>query len=254
MLSLLALGGFLLKKFHIDKIKLKDTKMQRKLYMFWTGNNQPSNARIRAVNATMQSCNVEFILKVGDSVHELELPEYPFHEAYNYLSLTHKADYLRCYVMHHYGGGYADIKIWDFDWNPYFDALENSDRWAIGHRELSPDGVAIVPNDPLATVIKASYENLIGNCGYIFKPNTPFTTEWKKQLHLKLDSKLEELRSNPSRHPQDVINARFMDGTISRYPLRWAEILGEIFHKLCYQNQDKLIPDLPRYTYVKNYR
>ena len=35
----------------------------------------------------------------------------PLHPAYNYLSSVHKADYLRCYLMHHHGGAYSDIKV-----------------------------------------------------------------------------------------------------------------------------------------------
>ena len=36
------------------------------------------------------------------------------HPAYTYLSFTHRADYLRCYFMHHYGGSYSDIKYCSF--------------------------------------------------------------------------------------------------------------------------------------------
>ena len=31
------------------------------------------------------------------------------------------------------------------------------------------------------------------------------------------------------------------DGSQSRYPLRWAEMLGEIFHPLVYEFRDSLI-------------
>lgn len=40
----------------------------------------------------------------------------PLHEAFSYLSLTHKADYLRCYFMHYFGGGYTDIKAHFKSW------------------------------------------------------------------------------------------------------------------------------------------
>jgi len=55
--------------------------------------------------------------------------EHPLHEAYEYLSETHKADYLRTYFMHFYGGGYSDIKRSSGSWLKAFDDLENSDKW-----------------------------------------------------------------------------------------------------------------------------
>jgi hypothetical protein len=156
--------------------------------------------------------------------------------------------------MHHYGGGYADIKLLNFDWNPYFEILDNSDAWAMGYPEVQAMDVAVDPNDQMTNDIRSSYASLIGNCNYIFKPNTPFTREWKKHLHVKLDEKLPELRANPGRHPQEFKNAMFSDGTFSRYPLRWAEILGEIFHRLCYLNRDRILTNLPRFTKVQDYR
>jgi hypothetical protein len=230
------------------------SKLERKLYMFWTGSNEMSDARKRAVESARSTCGVEFVLKVANEVHDLELNDHPFHEAYEYLSLTHKADYLRTYVMHHHGGGYSDVKMLSFDWNPYFDELERSDALAMGYREIRAMDIAVVPNDPMAFEIKNHYAQLMGNGNYIFKPNTAFTREWMERLHLKLDEKFQDLKHNPARHPQEFKNARFIDGSVSNYPLRWAEILGEIFHKVCYLNRHNVLIELPRFTEVKNYR
>ena len=38
---------------------------------------------------------------------------------------------------------------------------------------------------------------------------------------------------------------KLKDNTISKYPLQWAEILGTIFHDLCYEYRDKLLYELP---------
>ena len=35
---------------------------------------------------------------------------HPLHPAYNDLSLVHRSDYLRAYLLHHHGGGYCDLK------------------------------------------------------------------------------------------------------------------------------------------------
>jgi len=41
-------------------------------------------------------------------------PEDPLPEGFQYLHYVHRADYLRTYFMHHYGGGYADIKTFPY--------------------------------------------------------------------------------------------------------------------------------------------
>ncbi|MGB0126559.1 MAG: hypothetical protein WBP72_02895, partial [Rhodocyclaceae bacterium] len=64
-------------------------------------------------------------------------PGFPLHPAFPYLSSTHKADYLRCYLMHHYGGGYTDIKPTAKTWGEYFEQIENSGKLALGYTELA---------------------------------------------------------------------------------------------------------------------
>ena len=64
------------------------------------------------------------------------LPEHPLHKGFEYLSAVHKSDYLRCYFMRFYGGGYSDIKHLHFDFEPYFKKLFESPsvKYAIGYR------------------------------------------------------------------------------------------------------------------------
>ena len=116
------------------------------------------------------------------------LPDYPLHEAYPYLSETHKADYLRCYFMHHYGGGYTDIKPTTKSWIPSFDKLNNSDKYAIGYQEIKG---GVCSNNP---IVVQKYDELIGNGAYIFKPYTPITYEWREKTDKILDDKLHLLK------------------------------------------------------------
>uniref|UniRef100_A0A6C0I4I0 Uncharacterized protein n=1 Tax=viral metagenome TaxID=1070528 RepID=A0A6C0I4I0_9ZZZZ len=80
------------------------------IYCFWTGDNKMSNARIECLNnlRTVSECNVLLITK--DNLSNYILNDVPLHPSFNYLSETHKADYLRTYFMNFYGGGYSDIK------------------------------------------------------------------------------------------------------------------------------------------------
>lgn len=57
-----------------------------------------------------KNSGVEVKLITPKNLNNYLLPDFPLHPAYDYLSLVHKSDYLRCYFMHFHGGGYSDIK------------------------------------------------------------------------------------------------------------------------------------------------
>lgn len=151
------------------------------------------------------------------------------HPAYSFLSPLHKENYLRCYFMHHYGGGYTDIKMQSNSWVESFAKLNNScHSVGIGYTEV-PGGVANVADQDLYNEMNNNYSKLIGNSAYIFKPNTFFTLEWYNKVNQILDNKYEELTSNIS------------------YPLSRTEILGDVFHPLvykynCFVSQELCIP------------
>ena len=53
---------------------------------------------------------VDLVLVTPDNLGEWLVDDSPLHPAYEDLSLIHRSDYLRGYLMHHHGGGYIDIK------------------------------------------------------------------------------------------------------------------------------------------------
>lgn len=167
-------------------------------------------------------------------------PAFPPHQTFRFLSAVHQCDYLRCYLMHVYGGGYADVKPTKTNWRPFFSELQESDHFGIGYTEVGPEGVARV-GGALELSMQQNYQRLIGLCAMIFKPQTDFTERWYKTMHSLLDEKAEELASNPARHPQDHFGARFSDGYISRYPLKWTGVGGDIFHPLVFEFSGKIL-------------
>ena len=207
--------------------------MNRVVYCFWTGDNEMSKNRINAYKSLSNAC-VPVKLITRENLEEYIHPEYPLHKAYPYLSSVHKADYLRCYFMHIYGGGYCDIKIIKHSWIHLFDYLDrHNEKWIVGYREIARKAVAAkTPEDYL--FLADNYHLLIGNAAYICKPNTPFTTEWFNELHQKLDDKYDELVKNPAKTHRDY------KSDTSDYPLGWNEILGQIFHMLTYKYRDNI--------------
>ncbi len=206
--------------------------------------------RIRALQSMKKSgLSIEFI-------NQTNLPYWivdghPLHSAYPYLSAIHRADYLRVYFMHHYGGGYSDIKHIDNSWIPAWDSLFETEKWAIGYREIGPRGVAIVPSINYIRLLW-NWKNLIGNGAYIFKPGTLFTEKWLNLSNQFLDNKLNDLILNPAREPEDY-RGKFNGVDKSLYPIRWSELLGNIFHPLCLRYSEKILYDLPRPNFHVNY-
>jgi len=198
--------------------------------VFWTGENTMISARRDNLAQLKEVSECEVVLITIWNLHEYILPEHPLHPAYEYLSETHKSDYLRTYFMHFYGGGYSDVKGTTGSWRQAFHDFENSDAWICGYKEIAGG---------TSSDYRDKWNELVGNGAYICKPGTPLTEEWYSQLNRILNSKLEQLILHPASHPRDRA------GADSEYPIGWDEILGQIFNKVCYKYKEKLMRILP---------
>jgi hypothetical protein len=205
---------------------------ENKIYTFWTGTNEMSSDRKDCLEALKRDTGCTIVFINPENLNEYILPDKPLHEAYKYLSETHKSDFLRTYFMHFYGGGYSDIKRSSGSWVKSFEDLKNSDKWICGYDELNEGGVAYEP-------VKDKWRELIGNCAYICKAGTDLTKEWYNDMITLLDTKLEDLKKNPSSSPQ---NSKELG---KGYPIEWNEMLGRIFHRLIYKYKEHVLKDLP---------
>jgi hypothetical protein len=221
------------------------------IFCMWTGDSHMSTNRIQSLWSIINNVNCPLVYINKHSIKNWIHPNYPLHPAFEFLSDTHKSDYLRCYLMHHYGGGYTDIKHTTQNWIDFFIKLKKSDKLALGYQELA-HGIPHLISD-LGDEIRNNYESVIGLCSFIFKPNSIITNEWISSTNSLLNDKFNELKNHPARHPQDQNEAILPDGSVSMYPLRWAELLGEIFHPIIYKYNQDLIQDLisPQFS---NYR
>ena len=225
--------------------------MIRQIFCIWSGNNTMSEARQDAFETIKKHCGCNVTLLTTDNISNFVKNDHKLHEAYNYLSLTHKSDYLRIYMMCHHGGGYSDIKRNSFDWNPYFDQLYSSNMQFIGYQEKSMLDIA---SDDLT--IKNSFLSLAGNGHYIFKPQTEIAKSCLLIMEKILDAKFDDLKKNPGDyHPRAVYGGVYQGSGFesSRYPLTWNELLGRNFHKTCYENIGQFLLTMP-FTNFCNYR
>lgn len=223
--------------------------MYKSIYCFWFG-EQMSPDRKGCLTSMAKHAGVPVILVTEKNLKEYVLPNDPLHAGFEYLSATHKSDYLRSYFMYHYGGGYSDIKQCDHDWGPYFDQLEHSDKQFMGYSERSPEDVAYDPAKP-------NWSQLAGNGKYIFKQHNKFAQRWMKETNIKMDQVYHDLTQHPGHyHPRAIRGGVAGEPDLyqhSQYPLEWNELLGRIFHRLQLDYLDDFLLSLP-YVNINNYR
>jgi hypothetical protein len=211
----------------------------RWIFVIWSGENAMSEQRLDCYHSIRENCSVPVILVHPGNV--LNFVNYlpPF---YDQLSFTHRSDYLRAALMWEYGGGYTDIKHNSDSWVNYFNELDGSPgKVAIGYPEISPE-------DTPVRELRPYFSALMGNGRYIFKPRSTFAKQWLDACVNRCESKIDALKRVKNPKPQ----ARVGDGT--NYPLRWAEILGEVFHPLSFRYRDQVLLTMPRIDTTTAYR
>jgi len=213
------------------------------IYCFWTGNNEMTDNRKRCLKSLIDNAGVPVKLVTPENIESYILKEHPLHPAFQFLSAVHKSDYLRCYFMHFYGGGYSDVKMRENSWLPAFDTLRRSDKRVLGYGEKRKRDLAVVEGN-VGVDLRRHFLSAIGNCSYICRPYTSFTNEWYTELLMRMDSFQHEL----IKFPGNIL------GDNEGYPIPWTNILGSIFHPLCLKYKDQILQSDIVKPNLKNYR
>ena len=165
---------------------------------------------------------------------------FKMHPAFKYLSANHKSDYLRSHLMARLGGFYSDVKPPPRYIRFHLQRFSNSSKLCAGHRELDISGISLFS----PTEVRESWAKLAGNTHFAFKPGTDFANEWVSRVEKKMNEHAERLEKwgvvDPGRGPTDD-EPLFRD-----YPIRWAELQGELFHQLQYDFDFPISLTLPR--------
>lgn len=235
--------------------KYKLSKVDKIVYCFWTGDHLMSEDRLECLDSLKNNIGVQVKLISKDNLSDYILPNYPLHKSYEYLSDVHKSDYLRAYFMHHYGGGYSDIKTPKNNWDLVFDEFNNSAYWLVGYAMNKGIDIAV----PTFKVDKKDYKQLIydmrrnfryivGPGAFIVKPYTPFTYEWMTQIEKILDKEYDNLRINSG-------GVRY--GLNDNYSFNnngYTAILAQVFQPLCLKYHNKIKIDKKIELSFLNYR
>ena len=221
--------------------------VDRVIYVFWTGDNEITPNRMRGIKSLEEVSGVRVQLITPKNLSEYMVEDDPLPEAYQYLSLNHRSDFLRGYFMYHYGGGYADIKTYYKSWVPAFDKLDASEAYVLGYPEVGWQGAKHdgMENEALAHDLGVYWSLLVGNGAFICRPHTKFAAEWYTASRRRLISFTEQLRQHP---------AKDAFGTNEDYPLAWECLQGAIFHPFCLKYHDHILKDKALMPSFKNYR
>ena len=148
--------------------------------------------------------------------------QWPVHPALRYVSALHKADYYRIYFCLHYGGGYADLKLYSEQtqsWVPFFQQLESAPHaYVLGVPEIGEYGVASPPNRSLGQY----YYRLISNGFFISRRNNAYFAEVHRRQNAYLSSVAEALEQHPAPHDRCCRDHE------AGYPIDWSGLLGQI--------------------------
>ena len=220
--------------------------------------------------ANIKSLNVsglEVCLVTNYNLHDY-ISSCDLHHAYYDLNLAHRADYLRAYFMHHFGGAYCDIKKLEHSWIDIFEELEaNPKLLAAGYREIGFGGVGNCYKNAVLLdksrfekaksylqyrFLQLNYKKLIGNGAFIFKPDTVITRAWWNEVNKRLDSVSDKLAKNPAKMPKEYMGSSY-EGVVSEYPIPWSYLLGDILPPIILRNTDKVLKKLPPPSFL-NYQ
>lgn len=193
-----------------------------RVFAVWTGDNELTPNRAKNLERLKAELGVPLILVTPKNLQEWVLDSHPLHPAYQHLSLIHKSDYLRAYLMHHHGGGYVDIKRPLHPWTEAFTRLQSDpDAWVASFPEAKAQDPARLPGK-LGEDIALHFTKLVGCSSMIARPGSPFTAEWLREVERRLDYFAPQLQEFPGG----------IRGERVGYPISWTDVLGKIYHPL----------------------
>lgn len=195
----------------------------RVLYVLWTGENEMSQTRVRCLDEIRRvNSDLDVRLVTPANLESHLVPDHPLHPAFQRLSLVHRSDYLRCYFMHHLGGGYTDVKAPLHPWGPVWDGFSDPDVWMVGQPEVNSDLVANL-GGRLRRDVQREFSRLSINSSFIMRPGTPLTAEWYDEVQRRMDYYSRDLERFPAVDPMGVGGG---------YRVTWIALQSQVLHPL----------------------
>lgn len=189
-----------------------------------------NQGRFNCFKDLVNSINVPVILITNKNYKYFEKNNFPIHKSFEYLTGVHKSDYFRCYLLHHYGGGYHDIKSRTLGWENEWERdnwLYDENIWMYGRMEKNE---SVIGHPTNMNHIKKEFKKMVTMAWIICKKNTKYTSELLNNMTQILEDKYDKLVLHPG-----IESGGYRDDNRNMsisYPLKWIEILGEVYHPL----------------------
>lgn len=224
------------------------------LWCYWEGDDMSGN-RLLSFNYLQRNIQVPICLITPRNLSNFIKKEHPLPESYPHLSIVHRSDYIRAYLLHHYGGAWHDVKATEVSYANVWEEFQNPDIWIIGRPEL-PRGAAKVYTAE-GKYIPDHYKKLIAVPSWVGRPYTEMSNDLLSGLEAILHQYADLLKKFPARHPREkrligrslfhrlALKIKFIYQRRSlHYPLEWT-LFGNVFHPVILKYQEHVSFSLP---------
>lgn len=209
--------------------------LPRRIWVCWTGPNEMSDARRRGLEQIERlNAGARVDLVTPANLADFIVEGHPLHPAYEHLSYTHRADYLRAYLMHHHGGAYSDIKPMATSWARHFGQVEETGAWMLGPVLRTPYETG-ANQGKLGAHMRRYYRGLMTGGALVARSHTALTAEWLREVDRRMTYAAPALMEFP--HDESG------DGAHAGYPLAWMELLGEVLQPLLLKHSKHVLVD-----------
>jgi hypothetical protein len=224
------------------------------IWCYWAGG--PMNeSRAKSFDVLLANIGVTVCLVNKETVSDFVQNKNPLHPAFEYLSAVHQSDYLRAYLLHHYGGGWHDIKATLMNYDIVWDHFLDLNVYLVGKPEVKGGPAQVFDRE--GRWMPDFWQELVSAIAWVGRPNTPLSLDLLKNMEAHLDANFELLKQNPGIHPREkklesrnpltrffkTIEFR-IKGKNPNYPLQWT-FFGNFFHPLNYLYKNNVSNQLP---------
>ncbi|MCL6258251.1 hypothetical protein M3O96_04080 [Aquiflexum sp. TKW24L] len=224
------------------------------IWGYWAGGSMNAS-RSKSFEILLANIGVTVCLVNKENVTDFVDKKYPLHPAFEYLSAVHQSDYLRAYLLHHYGGGWHDIKATLMNYEKVWGHFSDPNIYLVGKPEVKGGPAKVFDKD--GRWMPDYWSDLVSAIAWVGRPNTPLSHDLIKNMEAHLDANFELLKQNPGVHPREkkleasnpitklfkTIDFRFK-GKNPNYPLVWT-FFGDFFHPLNYLYKNHISNQLP---------
>lgn len=224
------------------------------VWCYWEGEEMNGNRKL-SFEYLQKNIEVPLGLITPINLSSFIKDNHPLPKDFDKLSIVHRSDYIRTYLMHHYGGGWHDIKATEVSYKDVWQKFSNKNIWIIGKKEIK--GGAAKTKDHKGRYIPDYYQDLIAVPTWVAKPNTELSKNLLLSLEKTIADNADLLNKYPAKHPREkkLPNSNFLKKGINilkfiyqkrslNYPLEWT-LFGNAFHPLILEYKEHVSYNLP---------